>query len=145
MPVPNIGLQRARDLVRGSGSMNAPVNSLGFGTSNAAEAAADTVLGAGAASSYWKTTGDSSWLDTAGGDGTADPWWQKEVTWTETEISAGGEVALFEMGSAAGALTGTNPAGEDGTKLYTRKRVGGAGGIGKTDDIQLSNRTRVTY
>lgn len=138
-PVPNIGLEITRDQV------TAAVDSLGFGTDNTAEDVGDTVLGSGAADSYWKNDTDGTWAESTGGDGTADPFWQKEVEWSEAEISGGGEVTLFEMGSAIGALTGTNPAGEDGTKLYTRKRIGGAGGIGKTDDIKIINRTKVTY
>ncbi len=150
MPVVNIGLQRTRDLVAGQGGMNAPVNSLGFGSNDAAESPTDARLGAAATgvnnaagqaanNSYWKA--GASVTTSTGGDGTADPFWQKEATFLTTEAN----VVLYEMGSAAGALSGTNPAGNDGTKLYTRKRIGGATGIGKTADIELTNRTKVTY
>lgn len=148
MPVTNIGLQRTRDLVAGAGSMNAPVDSLGFGSNDDAESPVDTRLGGGSGSnaagqlktnSYWKSGADVT--TTVGGDGTVDPFWQKEATFLTTEAN----VVLYEMGSAAGALAGTNPAGNDGTTLYTRKRIGGATGIGKTADIELTNRTKVTY
>lgn len=138
-PVVNIGLQRTRDRIIGQGTMNQAVDSIGIGGATAAEAGTDTVLGTGAASSYWKSGG--SLTVTTGGDGTVDPYWQFEATWATNEAND----TLYEIGTSAGTLTGTNPAGEDGTKLYTRKRIGGAGGIGKTTDIELVGRVRVTY
>lgn len=148
IPVVNIGLQRARDLVAGTGTMNAPVNSIGFGSDDTAEAAADTRLGGGSGNngagqlrtnSYWKSAGSTTL--TTGGDGTADPWWQREATFSTSEAN----VVLYELGSSAGTLTGTNPAGNNGTALYSRKRIGGSSGIGKTSDIELVGRVRVTY
>lgn len=148
MPVVNIGLQRQRDLVANTGTMNAPVNSVGFGANDTAEAAADTKLGGGSGNnaagqtrnnSYWKTSTDVTL--TSGGDASADPWWQMEATWATSEAN----VVLFELGTSAGSLTGTNPAGNDDTKLYTRKRIGGSTGIGKTTDIELVGRVKVTY
>lgn len=141
MPVVNIGLQRMRDRIYASAA--AVVDSIGFGTSNAAEAASDTVLGTGAADSYWKTTSSSGWVTpTTGGDGTADPWVQYEASWTTAE---GNGATIFEVGLSAGTLNGQNPAGEDGTKLFSRKRVGGSSGIGKTADIDLVVRIRMTF
>lgn len=136
MPVVNIGLQRTRDLVRGSGSMNQPVNSLGFGTNDSADNAADVRLGAGAgakSTSFWKTV-----TPTAGGDGTSDPWVQYEATFAEAEAND----VIGEIGTSAGSLTGTNPAGNDGTRLYTRKKIGP---LTKTTDIELIGRVRITY
>ena len=140
MPVVNIGLQRMRDLVRGSGSMNAPVNSVGFGTTSTADAAADNQLGASGGTSYWKYTGSASGAVTitTGGDGTADPFVQYEATFATTEANA----TLAELGSSAGSLDGTNPAGNNGTALFTRKKVGP---ITKTTDISLIGRIRVTF
>lgn len=149
MPVVNIGLQRQRDLVQGSGSMNAAVDSVGFGANDTAEAAADTRLGGGAGNnaagqtrnnSYWKSGGSTTL--TNGGDATADPWWQREATWSTSEAN----VVLYELGTAAGTLSGTNPAGNaTDTNLYSRKRIGGSSGIGKTTDIELVGRVKVTY
>lgn len=142
MPIVNIGLQRMRDRMINSGAMNQAVDSLGFGSNSAAEAAADVRLGAGAgalANSYWKTAANVTF--TTGGDGTVDPFWQAEATFLTSEAND----TLFEIGTAAGSLTGTSPAGNDGTKLYSRKRIGGAGGITKTTDIELVGRVKVTY
>lgn len=141
MPVVNLGLQRMRDRVYASAA--AVVDSVGFGTSNAAEAAADTVLGTGAADSFWKTTSSGGWVTpTTGGDGTADPWVQYEASWSTSEANG---FTIFEVGLSSGTLNGQNPAGEDGTKLFSRKRVGGATGIGKTSDIDLVVRIRMTF
>jgi hypothetical protein len=142
MPVVNIGLQRTRDRVIGSGGMNAAVDSIGVGTNDAAEAAGDTRLGGGAAPrnfSSWKSA--AALTVTTGGDGTADPWWQFEATYATTEANQ----TLFEIGTSAGTLSGDNPANNDGTRLYSRKRIGGATGVGKTSDIELVARVRVTY
>ncbi len=141
-PVPNIGLQRTRDRIIGVGTMNAVVDSLGFGSNDAAEAPGDTKLGAGAApkdQSFWKS--GASVIVTAGGDGTVDPFWQFEATFGINEANT----TLFEIGTSAGALAGTSPVGNDGTKLYTRKRIGGTAGIGKTTDIELVGRVKVVY
>lgn len=148
MPLVNIGAQRARDLV--SGQHTNEVDSVGFGTDNTAEGLTDTQLGDNAETSYWKTSGDVTLTDDGTTEASPDsgedmPWFQLEATWSETEISAGGEVTLYELGLAAGSLAGTDPAGNDGTNLYTRKRIGGSGGIGKTDDIELGGRVKVTF
>ncbi len=122
--------------------MNAVVDSLGFGSNDAAEAPGDTKLGAGAApkdQSFWKT--GVNVVITTGGNGTADPFFQFEATFGTGEAN----VVLFEIGTSAGALDGANPLGNDGTRLYTRKRIGGAAGIGKTVDIELVGRVKVTY
>lgn len=139
MPVVNIGLERTRDRIIGSGDKNTVVDSIGFGTDNTAENAADDQLGDNAGSSSWKTSGDVT--QTTGGDGTSDPWWQFEATWGTGEFN----VTIFEIGTSAGSLTGTDPAANNGTNLYTRKRIGGATGIGKTTDIELVGRVKVTY
>jgi hypothetical protein len=142
MPVVNIGLQRTRDRVIGSGTMNAAVDSIGVGTNDAAEAAGDTRLGAGTNPKDYDTWKSGGALTiTTGGDGTADPWWQIEATYATTEANQ----VLFEIGTSAGTLSGDNPAGNDGTKLYSRKRIGGATGVGKTSDIELIARVKVTY
>lgn len=148
MPVTNRGLQIARDLIAG---LNTDfVDSVGFGTSNTPEAGSNDRLGdggGGGVNSYWKTGVDVTITTSAGTDDAnqADPWAQWEAEWTETEISGGGEITLFEMGTARLSLAGTNPAGNDGNNQYTRKRIGGAGGIGKTNDIRLAARIKVTY
>lgn len=131
---------------------------MGWGTNDAADGAGPsytiTKLGGGAGNnaggqvatnSYWKSGG--SVTITTGGDGTANPWWQLEATWTETEIStsAGVTVILFETGTSAGTLTGTNPANNDGTRIYTRKRVGGTSGLGKTQDFSIVARVRLDF
>lgn len=141
-PVVNIGLQRMRDRIINAGTMNQAVDCIGIGTNDAAEAAGDTRLGGGAAPrnfSSWKT--GASLTITTGGDGTVDPWWQYEATYATTEANQ----THFEIGTSAGGLTGDNPANNDGTRLYTRKRIGGSTGIGKTTDIELVARVRVTY
>lgn len=148
MPVVNRGLQIARDLIAGLNTDY--VDSVGFGTSNTAEAGTNDRLGdggGGGTDSYWKTAGDVTITSSQGADtaSEADPWAQWEAEWTEVEISAGGEVTLYEMGLGRNSLAGTNPAGNDGTNEYTRKRIGGSGGIGKTDDIRLAARIKVTY
>jgi hypothetical protein len=98
-----------------------------------------------ATNSYWKTS--TAVTKTTGGDGTANPFWQLEATWAENEISTspGQTVILFEVGTSAGSLTGTNPAGNDGTRLYTRKRVGGTSGLGKTQDFSIVARVRLDF
>lgn len=147
MPVVNDGLQRTRDLVQGAGTMNQAVDSVGIGTNSAAEAATDTALGAGGTAatqrSYWKS--GASVTKTTGGDGTADPFWQYEITFATTEANDANP--FFEIGTAAGAQTGapqTTTTAQVG-KLYSRKRIGGAGGITKTSDIELVVRVKVTY
>lgn len=136
MPVVNIGLQRMRDRI--IASVATVVDSIGIGTGSTAEAAGDTALGVGAANSYWKSGG--ALTSTTGGDGTVDPWFQFEATWATSE--ANDASAIREIGTSAGTLSGTNPAGEDGTKLFTRKLIGG---ITKTTDIELVARVRVTF
>jgi hypothetical protein len=115
-----------------------PVNKLGGGAGNNAGAQPAT-------NSYWKTS--TAVTKTTGGDGTANPFWQLEATWAENEISTspGQTVILFEVGTSAGSLTGTNPAGNDGTRLYTRKRVGGTSGLGKTQDFSIVARVRLDF
>ena len=159
MPVQDNGLQITRDRLIGSGARAAfTIDSLGFGTNDAADGAGPSYpinrLGGGsgnnaaaqpATNSYWKTGANVT--QTTGGDGSADPFWQFEATFATTEISvtAGTTVVLYELGTSAGALNGTNPANNDGTRLYTRKRIGGTAGIGKTQDLDLVGRVRVTY
>lgn len=159
MPVVDNGLQITRDRAIGTGAKaTMTIDSLGFGTSDTADgagpsypitklgaAAGNNGAGQAASNSYWKSGANVTL--TTGGDGTADPWWQAEATFATTEIStvAGTTVVLYEIGTSAGALSGTNPANNDGTRLYTRKRIGGTSGIGKTQDLDLVGRTRVTY
>lgn len=136
------------------------VDSVGWGTNDAADGAGPSYpivkLGGGSGNnaggqvstnSYWKTGIGTNVILTTGGDGTANPWWQLESTWTETEIStsAGVTVILFEVGSSTGSLTGTNPANNDGIHAYTRKRVGGSSGLGKTQDLQIVARIRLNF
>lgn len=153
MPVVDNGLQILRDRTINTGAKAAfVVDSLGFGTNSAADGAGPSYpiakLGAAVApgnASYWKSGADVT--KTTGGDGTADPWWQFEATFLATEISINpaDTIVLYEIGASAGALTGTNPANNDGTRLLTRKRIGGTAGIGKTQDIDLVGRVKVTY
>lgn len=154
MPISNRGLQIARDLIAGLNT-NA-VDSVGFGASDVAEAATVDKLGSGSGNngagqlktnSYWKTGANKTVTSSQGADDStqADPWAQWEAEWSETEISAGGTVVLFEMGTSRATLTGTNPAGNNGTNLYSRKRIGGTVGIGKTDDARIAARIKVTY
>lgn len=115
-----------------------PINHLGAG-------AGDNVAGQPANNSYFKSGSDVT--KTAGGDGTANPWWQLEATWGENDISTSPEdtVVLFEIGASAKSLEGTNPAGNDGSALYTRKRVGGTSGLGKTQDFAIVGRVRLEF
>lgn len=143
IPIVNIGAQRTRSRV--VSSSEGVVDSIGIGTSNAAEALTDTVLGVGGATSSWKNTGAGATLtDSSGSDtsSTTDSWWQLEATWGTGEFNGN---TVFEIGTSAGSLSGTDPAGEDGTKLYSRKRVGGATGLGKTSDYSLVARVKFTY
>lgn len=159
MPKVNNGYQIDRDRSINLGARAAfVVDSVGWGTNDAADGAGPsfplTRLGGGAGNnvggqvatnSYWKAAGDVT--KTTGGDGTANPWWQLEASWSESEISTapGTTVILFETGTSAGALAGTNPANNDGTRLYTRKRVGGSSGLGKTQDFSIVARNRVDF
>lgn len=143
MPLVNLGAQRTRSrVVKNVG----PVDSIGIGTNAAAEALTDVQLGGGAGGeSDFKPTGtgatltDSEAADTAA---TVDPWWQLEATWGTAEFNGR---AVTEIGTSAGSLDGLNPVAQDGTLLYTRKRVGGAGGLGKTADYSLIARVKLTY
>lgn len=153
MPVVDNGLNILRDRTINTGAKAGfVVDSLGFGTNSAADGVGPSFpidrLGGGTApnnNSYWKTS--TNVTKTTGGDGTDDPFWQFEATFLTTEISvnAGDTVVLFEIGTSSGALNGTNPAGNDGTRLFSRKRIGGTAGIGKTQDIDLVGRVKVTY
>lgn len=159
MPVQDNGLQLTRDrLINTGGKAAFIVDSIGFGTNDDADGAGPSYalnkLGQGSGNnaagqlktnSYWKTSTDVT--KTTGGDGSADPFWQFEATWITTEISTspGTTVVLYEIGTSAGSLAGTNPANNDGTRIYTRRRIGGSSGIGKTQDIDLVGRVKVTY
>lgn len=159
MPKVDNGYQIDRDRSINTGAKAAMiVDSVGWGTNDAADGAGPSYpinkLGGGsgnnaggqvATNSYWKTSTDVT--KTTGGDGTANPWWQLEATWSETEISTtpGTTVILYETGTSAGALAGTNPANNDGTRLYTRKRVGGTSGLGKTQDFSIVARTKLSF
>lgn len=159
MPVTDSGLQITRDrIVALNARANFIVDSLGFGTNDAADGTgpsfpinklgggtANNAAGQASTNSYWKSGVDVT--KTSGGDGTADPFWQFEATFATTEISTtpGSTVVLFEIGTSAGSLTGTNPANNDGTRLYSRKRIGGTSGIGKTQDLDLVGRVKATY
>lgn len=159
MPKVNQGYQIDRDRSINTGSLSAYiVDSVGWGTNDAADGAGPsytiTKLGGGsgnniagqlATNSYFKSGVDVT--KTTGGDGTANPFWQLESTWGETEISTGANdtVTLFEVGTSAQGLTGTNPAGNDDTALYTRKRVGGTSGLGKTQDFSIVARVRLDF
>lgn len=139
MPVTNTGNQRYRDLMRGSGPMNAPANSLGFGTDNTADDPTDNVLGDGG-TSYWKNSTDDAadWTETSGGEATTSPWFQFAALFDFAEANAN----LGEIGISAGQLTGTNPAGNDGTKLVTRRAVGP---LTKSSVFQLEGRVRIDH
>jgi hypothetical protein len=150
MPVVNNGLNILRDRTINSGSKAGfVVDCLGFGGSNVADGSGPSypvsVLGFAGSGSYWKTGSDVT--KTTGGDGTVDPFWQFEATFATDEISTNPSdtITLFEIGTSSGDLSGTNPSGNDGTRLFTRKRIGGSTGIGKTQDIDLVGRVKVTY
>lgn len=150
MPVVDNGLNILRDRTINTGSKAAfVVDSIGFGGNSTADGAGPSypinLLGDGSTGAYFKTSTDVSKL--TGGDDTDDPFWQFEATWTTTQISTGANdtVVLYEIGTSSGSLSGTNPAGNDGTKLFSRKRIGGTSGIGKTQDIDLVGRVKVTY
>lgn len=159
MPVVDNGLNILRDRTIGTGPKAAfVVDSLGFGSNDAVDGAGPSFainkLGGGtgnnaagqvATNSYWKTS--TNVTTTTGGDGTADPFFQQEATFLTTEISttSGSTIVLYEIGVSAGSLDGTNPANNDGTRLFTRKRIGGTSGIGKTQDIDLVGRVKATY
>lgn len=142
MPLVNIGAAATRSQVVGLTST--PVNSIGIGTDNTAEALTFTQIGTGAASSDWKNTGTTATLTSSSGtdtSATTAPWWQLEATWDTTEFNGN---TVFEIGTGWGSLSGANPAGE-ANKLYSRKRVGGATGLGKTSDYSLVARVKMTY
>lgn len=159
MPKVNQGYQIDRDRSINTGSLSAYiVDSVGWGTNDAADGAGPsytiTKLGGGsgnniagqlATNSYFKSGVDVT--KTTGGDGTANPFWQLESTWGEAEISTGANdtITLFEVGTSAQGLTGINPAGNDDTALYTRKRVGGTSGLGKTQDFSIVARVRLDF
>jgi hypothetical protein len=145
MPIVNIAAAHTRSQVAGITSL--PVNSIGVGTNSAAEALTVTQLGAGTApldETFWRNTGtgatrtDSSGTDTSS---TTNPFWQLEFTLSTAEFN--GET-VFEIGTGWGSLDGANPATEN-NKLYSRKRVGGAVGLGKTADYSLVARVKMTY
>lgn len=160
MPKVNLGYQIDRDKSIGLGALVGKViDSVGWGTNDAPDGTiADQPFvrlgdGNGAANiggtpnnlSYWKTGANVTKL--TGGDGTANPWWQQEATWGELEISElpTDTIVLAEVGTSANTLNGTNPAGNDGTALYTRKRVGGTAGLGKTQDFSIVARVRLDF
>ena len=142
MPLVNIAAAHTRNQVSGITSL--PVNSIGIGTDSTAEALTFTQIGTGAANSDWKNTSttatrtDSTATDTAA---TTNPFWQLEGTWGVTEFN--GKV-VFEIATGWGSLSGADPVAE-ASKLYTRKRVGGTTGLGKTADYALAARVKVTY
>ena len=135
MPVVNEGLNRYRDLMQGSGPQNAPADSLGFGTSNAADDPADDRLGVGG-SSYWKTAGDVT--VTNGGDSTTSPWFQFAATFGTGEANDN----LGEIGISAGGLNGTDPAGNDGTNLVKRTAIGP---FTKSSVFEIEGRVRIDH
>lgn len=145
MGLVNIGAAHTRSQV--VGITNSDVDSIGLGTDSAAEALTFTQLGSGTDpldETSWKNTGgDATLTDSTGTDdsSTTDPWWQLEATWGTTEFN--GET-VFEIGTGWGSLDGENPVGEN-NKLYSRKRVGGSVGLGKTADYSLVARVRFTY
>lgn len=162
MPKVNQGYQIDRDKSIAVGALAAyTVDSLGWGTNDASDGAGpsypirklgggtgNNLAGQAATNSYFKTGGDIT--KTTGGDGTANPWWQLEATWAENEISLnpGDTVTLFEVGASARSLSGTNPANNVDTALsglYTRKRVGGSSGLGKTQDFSIVARVRLDF
>lgn len=154
MPKVNQGYQIDRDRSINTGPLAGyVVDSIGWGTDATEDGDGPSYpilkLGAGAGeNSYWKSGGDVA--ISTGGDGTVNPFWQFEATWGPLEISESPDetVVLREVGTAAGSLTGTNPAGNVDTELsglYTRKRVGGSLGIGKTSDFSLVARIRVDF
>lgn len=135
MPVVNIGLDRYRDLMQGTGTKNAPADSLGFGTNNAANSPTDDRLGLGG-NSYWKTGGNV--IKTSGGDGTTSPFFQFAATFGTAEAND----VLGEIGIAAGSLNGTNPAGNDGTTLVTRTAIGP---FTKSAVFEIEGRVRIDH
>lgn len=162
MPKVNQGYQIDRDRSIAVGPLAAyVVDSVGWGTNDAADGAGPSfpirLLGGGAGNnvagqlrtnSYWKTAGNVT--KTTGADGTANPFWQLEATWSDVEISTapGDTVVLFETGTSARSLTGTNPANNVDSALsglYTRKRVGGTSGLGKTQDFSIVARIRLDF
>lgn len=162
MPKVNQGYQIDRDRSINQGPLAGYiVDSVGWGTNDAADGAGpsypirklgggtgNNVAGQVATNSYWKTGVNVT--ITTGGDGTANPFWQLEATWSEIEISVNptDTITLFEVGTSARTLSGTNPANNVDTTLsglYTRKRVGGTSGLGKTQDFSIVARVRVDF
>lgn len=162
MPKVNQGYQIDRDRSIDVGPLAAYiVDSVGWGTNDAADGAGPSYpirkLGGGtgnnlagqpATNSYWKTGVNVT--KSTGADGTANPFWQLEATWAENEISVNPSdtITLFEVGTSARTLNGTNPANNVDTTLsglYTRKRVGGTSGLGKTQDFSIVARIRLDF
>lgn len=135
MPVVNQGLNRYRDLMKGSGTQNSPANSLGFGTNNAADSPNDSRLGVGG-NSYWKTGADVT--ISSGGDGTTSPFFQFAATFGTAEAND----VLGELGISAGSLSGTNPAGNNGTNLVTRTAIGP---FTKSPVFEIEGRVRIDH
>lgn len=138
MPVIKTGRQRMRNLLFGFTTESA--DSLGFGTNSASDADTIESLGAGGGTSYWKTGGDVTITrsETAyDGSASGDPWGQLEATFDTTEAND----TLFEIGTGYNIA---NHAAQDNDNLITRKRIGGAGGIGKTNEIDLIGRVKTT-
>lgn len=162
MPKVNQGYQIDRDRSIDLGDLkDYIVDSVGWGTNDAEDGAGpsypirklgggvgNNAAGQSAENSYWKTGLDIT--KTTGADGTANPWWQLEATWAENEISVNplDSITLYEIGTSARTLDGTNPVDNVDSPLsglYTRKRVGGVSGIGKTQDFSLVARIRLDF
>jgi hypothetical protein len=141
MPIVNLGAQRNRSRVVADVEK---VDSVAIGDSNAAESLTVAKAGVGG-NAHWKNTAtgvtltDSSATDTTA---TTNPFWQLEATYSTSEFNGN---TVFEICTGAGALNGVNPAADNGTRLYSRKRVGGATGLGKTADYSLVVRVKMTY
>ena len=162
MPKVNQGYQIDRDRSINTGALASYlVDSVGWGTNDADDGTgpsypirklgggtADNAAGQPSTNSYWKSNTDV--IKTTGGDGTANPFWQLEATWGPNEISVNPSdtITLFEVGTSAGTLTGTNPEGNVDSELsglYTRKKVGGNSGLGKTQDFSIVARVKLTF
>lgn len=162
MPKVNQGYQIDRDRSINTGPLSTyAVDSVGWGTNDVDDGAgpsypirklgggtANNAAGQSSTNSYWKAGVDV--VKTTGGDNTANPFWQLEATWGPTEISVNSNdtITLFEVGTSAGSLTGTNPSGNVDSELsglYTRKKVGGNSGLGKTQDFSIVARVKLTF
>lgn len=149
MAVVDNGKQILIDRAIGQGSKASfVVDSIGYGTDgtpNESETSSSVDrIGANGGDAYFKTGADVT-ITTGTEDGS--PFFQFEAEFGNDEISEQPTdvIVLKEIGISSGSLDGTNPAANDGTRLFTRRTIGGSVGIGKTQEFSVIARSRVNF